>query len=112
MAVNQTGREIGTAEGYCFSRLVITDAHDASVVDSDVAFVNFTAEHIDDARVFEEQFSGSFTTSHSEAMIEVPHTCRSLAHHAPALEQGKQRRCVVYCVSKTIRRTTNQRYRN
>src|ERR1035441_7430298 len=60
MPVNQARREISALEINDLLCLIVAKADDTTVLDGDVRLVNFPAQNIDDAGVFEKQFGALF----------------------------------------------------
>ena len=61
MPIDQTWRQICAFEINCLPRLITAEADNPAILHGDMRFVNFTAENVDDARVFEQLFHRLFT---------------------------------------------------
>ena len=73
MAVDETGCEEAALEIDDPMRVIVAEGHDAAVVDGDVGGMNFAAEDVDEAGVFEEEFRGHFAASDTEFALQISH---------------------------------------
>jgi hypothetical protein len=73
MPVNQRGSKVCPAEVDCFLCPVIAEADYAPVVHGHVGLMNFTAQDIHDAGVFEKEFRRLFTAGDGEFLLELAH---------------------------------------
>jgi hypothetical protein len=56
-----------------FLRFVITQADHAAIIYRDIRFVNLATQHIDQARILEEQLGRLLPTRDAEFMLKLPH---------------------------------------
>src|SRR6202453_109679 len=73
MPVYQTGRQISAFEIDCLSRRVIAEADDPAVFDSDMRFVDFAAEDVNDARVLEQLLDRLFAARYGKFLLNIAH---------------------------------------
>src|SRR5262249_5469114 len=87
MSVNQAGRQVRAVEIDCGPRAVVAETDDTSVLDGDVCFVDFPAENVNDAGIFECQLGTPLAARHGKLLMDVAHkqwpVVATLAHFAP-----------------------------